>query len=168
MSEGLWCECRIPLVWQAAGDDALASLDAVREATLLMTALNNMEGLRELEQTGPEQRRLERIESKLDLSLYLLARVLGQNLAGPLRTVKLSPEEIEWQDDAPPPEGQRILVECRPSEALPLSVRLPAVALYTLPGFARARFEQVSEALADALYQFVFRCQRQAIRARLG
>jgi hypothetical protein len=43
---------------------------------------------------------------------------------------------------------------------------LPAIALEPLSGNARVSFEGLTEALDEALYQFVFRRHRQAIRAR--
>lgn len=168
MSDGLWCVCRIPLLWREVTVDDDALLGTMREASLLLTALNHMEGMHELEATGAENRRLERIEAKLDLSLYLMARVLDPTPPAVPRDVRLSPESIEWEDRAPPFEGQHLVIELRPSDALPLSLHLPAVAQAPVDGHARARLSAISEPLNDALYQFVFRRHRQAIRKRMG
>jgi len=168
MTEGLWCECRIPLTWReiAAGDLSLP--DKLRQASLLLTALNDMESMHELEHASAENRRLERIESKLDLALYLLARNLGPTLTAEPRLVRLSPEGIEWEDENPPHAERHLVLSIRPSDALPLSLELPAVAQAPSGGLARAQLASVSEPLNDALYQFVFRRHRQAIRARMG
>jgi hypothetical protein len=58
--------------------------------------------------------------------------------------------------------------EVHASDALPLALRLPVVALSAQDGWARATFSGLSEPLADALHQFVFRRHRQAIRAKMG
>ena len=66
----------------------------------------------------------------------------------------------------PPAEGTRLTLEIRPSEAVPLNLKLSAIALEPQAGNAHVSFEDLSEGLAEALYQFVFRRHRQAIRAR--
>lgn len=168
MTDGLWCECRTPLAWHVVTDSDLSLPDKIRQASLLLTALNNMEGMHEMEHASTENRRLERLESKLDLALYLLAKTLDHGPASEPRLVRLSPDGIEWEDTAPPLEEQRLIVEMRPSDALPLSLELPVVAMAPAKNLARARLLSISEPLNDALYQFVFRRHRQAIRARAG
>lgn len=138
----------------------------MREAALLLTALNQMEGMYEHEASGPENRHLDRIEAKLDLTLHLLARTLETDATPPARSVQLTPSGAQWEDPQPPAEGTSLILELHPSEALPLSLKLPAIALEPLSGNARVKFEGLSEALDEALYQFVFRRHRQAIRAR--
>jgi hypothetical protein len=166
MSDGLACECHMPLAWHAGTLEPAELQRRMREATLLLAALNQMEGMHELEAGGPENRRLDRIEAKLDLSLHLLARALEGGDAPPDRSVQLTPGGAQWQDAAPPAEGLALTLEFRPSDALPLSLKLPAIALAPLNGAARVSFTGQSEALQEALYQFIFRRHRQAIRAR--
>lgn len=164
--QGLWCEFRLPLKWRTL-DAASTPVSAVEhEALLLLSAINQMEAVHEMEASGTEHRRLERLESKLDLVLYLLARTLEPGPAPALVDMKLSPEEIRWQENAPPAEGTSLLLELRASPALPLSLRLPAMAQEPEDGWARASFLGLAEPVADALHQFVFRRHRQAIRAR--
>jgi hypothetical protein len=136
---------------------------------MLLTAFNQMEAMHDLDTgMGADNRRLERLESKLDLALYLLARTLAPGPAPEPREVRLSPGEIQWRDDAPPREGAALLLEVHASDALPLALRLPVVALSPRDGWARATFSGLSEPLSDALHQFVFRRHRQAIRAKMG
>lgn len=168
MSDGLQCECAMPLAWREA---ALAPMDVqamLGEATLLLGAINQIESGHELESGGAENRRLERLEAKMDLVLYLLARSLEPGPAPTSRAVRLGVDRVKWADPAPPAEATALVLELRPSEALPLTVRLPAVALAPDPGMARARLDELPEALVDVLTQFVFRRHRQAIRARTG
>ena len=168
-SDGLWCECLISLTWKPAPPAEAAPPGLEREALMLLTAFNQMEAMHDLDSaTGAENRRLERLESKLDLALYLLARALAPSPATVPREVRLSPVEIHWRDDAPPGEGMPLLLEIHASDALPLALRLPVVAQAPGDGWARARFSGLSEHLSDALHQFVFRRHRQAIRAKLG
>ena len=168
MPEGLSCQCEMPLAWRAAQLDAHVRQAGMNEATYLLVALNQMEGVHEPEAGGPENRRLERIEAKLDLALHLLARGLNSGAQPASRLVQISPEGASWPDPAPPAEGSALIVELYPSEALPLGLLLPAIALPPDSGHARVRFADLPEALAEALYQFVFRRHRQAIRARSG
>jgi hypothetical protein len=168
MSDGLICECRMPLVWREARLDEHERQAMMREAALLLTAVNQMESSHELESGGGENRRLDRLEAKLDLALHLLARALEPATPPTARVVRLGAEAVEWQDAQPPGEGVALVLELRPSETLPITLKLPAVALAPAPGLARARLVDLSEALNDALVQFVFRRHRQAIRARVG
>lgn len=168
MTDGLWFEAAMPIEWHEAPLDAAARQALMREGALFLAALNQMEGIHELEAGGAENRRLERMEAKLDLVLHLLARSLEPGPVAAYRTLRLSPTAAEWQDEHPPEEGQALILELRPSDTLPLTLRLPAVALIPLPGLARVSFEPLSAPLDDLLYQFVFRRHRQAIRARGG
>jgi hypothetical protein len=160
------CECPMPLAWREAAPDDDARQAMTREAVLLLTAINQIEGGHEIE-AGAENRRLDRLEAKLDLALYLLARAL-EPAAGQLRAGSgWAPRKWPGKTPPPPPRAPLVL-ELRPSEALPLTLKLPAVALAPMAGMARARLAGLPEALNDALVQFVFRRHRQAIRARAG
>jgi len=156
----------MPLAWHPASLDENARRSLMREATHLLAALNQMENSHELEVGGPENRRLERLEAKLDLALHLLARTLEPGPAAEGRAVTLTPQGAEWMDATPPADSDELILEIRPSEQLPLTLKLPAVAYAPLSGKARVRFENLPEALDDALHQFVFRRHRQAIRLR--
>ena len=172
MPDGLACTLRMPLAWHAVQLDPHARQSRIVEAALLLNALNQMESSHEPDTGGAENRRLDRIEAKLDLALFLLARRLENadtnGDATTLREVALTPSGAQWPDPAPAAAGSELIVEFQPSEALPLSLRVPAVALEPGSDQARVSFEGLSEALDEALYQFVFRRHRQAIRARTG
>lgn len=170
MTDGLACECTIPLAWHAATLAPEEIQSRVREAALLLAALNQIESAHELESSGPENRRLDRIEAKLDLTLHLLARMLESDESSHTRpaamNVRLTPGGAQWHEAAPPSEGTRLIVELRLSEALPLSLKIPATALEPRADMARISFTGLTETLDEALYQFIFRRHRQAIRAR--
>lgn len=166
MTDGLSCVCHLPLAWHVQNLDEPARQAMLREAALLLNAINQMEGMHELEPSGTENRRMERLEAKLDLTLYLLARTLEPGTAPAGLPVTLAPDRVEWPDPAPPAEGAQLVLELRPSEVLPLTLRLPALALAPLPGVARVAFGAMDSALEDSLHQYVFRRHRQAIRAK--
>lgn len=163
----LFCELRAPCTWSPEGGDLLTRQSMMRETVLILNAVNHMEGLRELEAGGAENRRLDRIEAKLDLALYLLARGLPGS-AAPVCSLRLEPERLDWDCAAPPAAGQAVVVEWVAADSLPLTLRLPATALEPMPGRARVRLSGLPPELEDALYQFIFRRHRQAIRARGG
>ncbi len=166
MNDGLACLCSIPLSWREADLDEAARLAMMREATLLLTAINQMEAAHEMEGASQENRRLERIEAKLDLALHLLARALEAGAPPPSRPVKITPVGAEWDDPAPPRTGAALVLELRLSQALPLTVQLPAFAQAAPSGMVRADFSGLPPDLEDVLHQFVFRRHRQAIRAK--
>lgn len=168
MTEGLQWEGPMPLTWQVAEPGPAQTQVMLREAALLLAAINQLEAGREADGTGPDTRRLDRLEAKLDLALHLLARVLEPQAAAGARNVRLGAESLGWDDDAPPAPGQPLVLRLRPSEQLPLTLALPALALAPEAGRAQARFQVLPEDLTDALTQFIFRRHRQAIRARSG
>lgn len=166
MTDGLSCTFSVPMSWWPENLNEADRLARMREAALILAALNQMESSHEMESSGPDNRRFERLEAKLDLALHLLARALHPGAPPSAREVMLSPREITWSDPHPPSAGEPLVLELRPSEQLPLSLKLPAFGLEPLNGLARARIENPPEALDEALHQFVFRRHRQAIRAR--
>lgn len=168
MTDGLQWEGPMPLTWHDGEPNPAQRQVMLREAALLLAAVNQLEAGRETDATSPDNRRLDRLEAKLDLALHLLARVLEPQAASGARTVRLGAETLAWDDDAPPAAGQPLVLRLRPSDQLPLTLELPAVAQAPERGQARARFLALPEDLADALTQFVFRRHRQAIRARSG
>lgn len=166
MTEGLACECRMPLTWHEEQLSPDARHQLMREAATLLTALNQIESMHDTDAGSPENRRLDRIEAKLDLVLLVLAGTLGSADSTGTRNVLLTPNSAEWLDRAPPSEGSALLIEFRPSEALPLNLKIPATALKPEADKARVILVGLTESLEEALYQFVFRRHRQAIRAK--
>ena len=162
---GLWCELTLPFAWKPSShNESQPALE--REALLQLNAINQMEAAHDLE--SGSDRRMERLEAKLDLTLYLLARTLQPGPGHTPRSVQLSPAGVRWHDATPPSPQSRLILEMQPSLTLPLSLRLPALALSQHDGLAAAQFTSMGEAVLEALHQFVFRRHRQAIRARQG
>lgn len=168
MTEGLWCHCSIPLGWKPAGDDTLQLARQVHEASLLLVAVNQMEAMRDMDITHQENRAMDRLEAKLDLALHLLARTLISEHTPPVRETRMSPVNIAWLDTAPPEVGTRIVLELYATDILPIALHLPAVVDEPQGGYAQATFDDLPDLLSEALYQFVFRRHRQAIRKHLA
>jgi hypothetical protein len=166
MTERLACTCRMPLSWEVTHLDPETRATIMRQAATLLTALNQIESMHDQETGSPENRRLDRIEAKLDLTLLLLGRTLEINTESAPRNVLLTPNSAEWQETTPPPEGSSLLIEFRPSESLPLNLKIPATGLKPEADKAIVIFDRLTETLEEALYQFVFRRHRQAIRAK--
>jgi hypothetical protein len=169
MLEGVGCDCRMPFAWHPAPQADQDAAGLWREALILLTAFNHMEAQTDMghgEATIGEGARLARVEAKLDLALYLLARSLAPTDPPPLREVWLSPALLRWTDNQPPQAGQSLILEFQPSSTLPLALRLPAQALAAEAGQGQAQLLAMPEALQDALHQLIFRRHRQAIRDR--
>jgi hypothetical protein len=161
----LWCECNMPFVWHPAPlQSNAAALE--REALLQLVAINQMESSHDIESSGTDHRRMERLEAKLDLTLYLLARTLEPGPMPESCLVRLSSSGIAWFDHTPPAQGSRVLLEMHPSVTLPLSLKLIGMIVPGEEGWVRAQFTGVGEAVFEALHQFIFRRHRQAIRSR--
>ncbi|MEW6678718.1 MAG: PilZ domain-containing protein [Pseudomonadota bacterium] len=169
MLEGVGCDCRMPFAWHPAPQADQDAAGLWREALILLTAFNHMESQTDMghgEAMAGESARLARVEAKLDLALYLLARTLAPADPPPSRDVWLSPALLRWKDSQPPQAGQPLVLEFVPSSTLPLALRLPAQALAAEAGEGQARLLAMPEPLQDALHQLVFRRHRQAIRDR--
>jgi hypothetical protein len=166
MTEGLFCTCQMPLIWRVASLEPEARLRLMNEASDVLNALNQIETQYEPEASSPENRRLDRIEAKLNLTLHLLSQTLNAGINLNTRSIQLSPNGVQWPDPNPPTEGTTLIIELHPSEIRLLCLELPAIALSPLAGNARAKFEDLTETLDEALYQFIFRKHRQAIRAK--
>lgn len=169
MTDGVGCTCTLPLRWRAGSAANPAAL--LTEAQLLLTAFNHLESQPEGGVNDPaaagDPPRLARLEAKLDLALYLLARTLAPRHKLPLREVWLSSTLLTWPDPAPPAAGEAVLIELQPCASLPLPLTLPGVALAADGAHARVALASLPEPLSEALHQFVFRRHRQDIRQRL-
>ena len=160
----LWCDCEVPFscILQAEPVDTHAQM-------LLLQAINQIESAHETEPVNADSRRLERLEAKLDLTLFLLARTLEPSPPGPPHNVRLLPEGLIWQESSPasrPEPGARVTLALRPSTALPLTLKLSAEVSEVRATEIQTSFTHLDEDTLEAWHQLVFRRHRQAIRAR--
>jgi len=114
---------------------------------------------------------LERVESKLDMALNLLARLSAAQGELPHRLpVKLSAQHIEWTDVRAPDTAQEITLSLYLSPKLPEPLMLRARVTSVTPVFGG--FSCVAELLErddefqEWMTRTVFRYHRRALQAR--
>jgi len=187
MDAGLTCSDEVPLTWEAIqappSGTRLAAVNAANEA--LLRACGGLEephrGYEEVSELAQE---LQRLESKLDLALALLAeRLRRPEDVPPLCPVRFNAHGMAWDSPAVPPVGALVRLEAYicPSFPKPLvlfgtvlrqeSVAATAEAATTgnAPvSRAVARFVGISLSLADALERLVFLRHRRQVAEMRG
>ena len=171
---GVSYQAEMPLAWQPGPLPADTVLQEwMHTNVVLLHALATMEAQapeRENEHGNDMERKLERVEVKLDLALDLLSRLLTQHSPKPdACTVTLSASVIEWVSQGTPPPGNIVIsLFINPRLAQPL--RLPASIRNTtsVAGGTRivAEFTHLSEEAQEWLERTVFRNHRRFIQSR--
>lgn len=190
MEAGLSCVDEVPLTWEAIqtppSGTRLAAVNAANEA--LLRACGGLEephrGYEEVSELAQE---LQRLESKLDLALALLAeRLRRPEDVPPLCPVRFNAHGMAWDSPTVPPVGTLVRVESYicPSFPKPLVLfatvlRHEAVAATAEAAEAAtaggapvqrvvARFVGLSLSLADALERLVFLRHRRQVAEMRG
>lgn len=172
MSNPLAYEDVLPLSWTvlpAAPDAAtLRRLNEAGEAALrMLTALE--EQPHELgEDDSAVVHELQRLDAKLNLALEMLAELLARNSAQTdRRWMRLTAAGIEWGCPVSPEPHSLVMLRIVLSPRLPRPLELLArVEGVSADGDARrvaARFEGLSEPLADGLERLIFIHHRRAV-----
>ncbi len=144
--------------------------DRARQAVRDYANLTLLNGLAALDWPGDpltsqdDAPHLQRLESKLDFGLQLLAQLLdNQTTLPPHHTVWLSAQALAWRDPTPPPADDLLL-------ALFLDPRIPQ-ALHLHGQLERqasdcwiARFRDIPDAVQDSLDRAVFRWHRRQLQ----
>jgi len=166
----------LPLSWQAASVQDETTQARWHHANLaLLRALAGIEATLPLE--GEHDRdshlvkTLERLESKIDIALSLLARLSNGQAELPRQLpVTLSAQHIEWTDTASPKAGQEIMltVYLNPKLPEPLMLRAKVADVTSVDGGFRcvAEFLDQDEEFLDWMTRTVFRYHRRALQAR--
>lgn len=106
-----------------------------------------------------------RLEAKLDLSLHLLARVLGGDSPVPApAAIILSSEGCRASVAETLQTGEHCLVRFRPDPALALPLDLPAVAVSQAGALTTLRWLDMPEPVREAWEQWLFRQHRRAVQ----
>lgn len=108
----------------------------------------------------------ERLETKLDLALHWLGRVLYADIAQPpVRTLRLDAEGLSWEQPDAPELGSRVrlFVYAHAGLAAPLELAGELVERDGL--WLRARLLDRSEEWQDEWTQWLFRLHRRTIQA---
>jgi Atypical PilZ domain, cyclic di-GMP receptor len=154
----------LPLGWERR-DFTAAEPDALWHGSLLtLRVANLMESAPGRE--GESERGPERMEAKLDLALYLLAKALqAQHPPPEPAALTLMAEGIRFHASAPPPVDAELLLHLYPSAGLPLPVQLPVRVAAVDAGQVSVHWLSMPEAAREAWEQWLFRQHRRAVQA---
>jgi len=173
LSDGLLLEAVMPLNWQELGEmekGVRPLFPAEKNERLLRVALLSDE--HQLERVDEEighPGELQRIESKLDLVLELLAELLTDSDAGMQpRPVRLAARGLEWVEPGPvPAAGSTVVVNFIPDPGLPrplsFTARVLEVLAETQGSRVRVRFEAEGDAVRELLERLIFRHHRRQV-----
>lgn len=145
-----------------AGDDAPADLHG---NLLLMRAVNALEG-RTAELDG--ERHDERLETKLDLALHWLARVLHGAPTAPMTALRLDAQGIAWRAEVSAPAARQARLTLYPSARLDAPLDLPVRLAMDEDGWLRASLDESDEAFLEQWQQWLFRLHRRGIQVARG
>lgn len=173
-------QAKLPLAWTAPAAPDSATLALWHHGNLaLLHALATLEAAAppdsERESDHAYSKTLDRIEAKLDLSLTLLARLIGQQaILPPQRAVTLAAEGLSWScpPDEAPADGSDVLIALYLSPRLPEPLHLwSRVACRTGADHDRsshchAAFLDKEAEMEEWMTRTLFRYHRRALQAR--
>jgi len=175
---GVSFETAIPLGWTVENAITAAEKDSRRNTNIaLLRALGALESVsaeHEHDKQDAVQKALERVESKLDLVLLMVAGLMraGAHMP-PEKIVTLHSDHAAWRErsDNVPSSGQQILLSLYLSARLPQPLQLSATVtnIETVSNdVARisARFNDTDEEFVEWLTRTIFRYHRRALQAR--
>jgi hypothetical protein len=172
--KGVSYQAEMPVSWQAGPPPSATVLQEwMHTNVVVLHALASMESQPpeyEKEFGNDMERRLERVEVKLDLALDLLSRLLAQHSPKPDSCpVTLSASLIEWISHGTAAAGN-IVISLFINPRLPQALLLPASVREStaVPGGTRiaAEFTHLSEEVQEWLERTVFRNHRRFIQSR--
>lgn len=131
---------------------------------LLLRAVNALEGMAEPE----AERHPERLETKLDLALHWLARVLHGSAALPRTVLRLDAEGIAWRPEACATPAPKARISLYPSALLDAPLDLPVTLVGEADGWLRASLDGTDSAFVEQWEQWLFRMHRRGIQATRG
>jgi len=164
----------MPVAWQAGAPPSAATLlEWMHTDTVVLRALTNMESppsSRDTESGDEVEKKLDRVEAKLDLALNMLFTLLAQHTPKPETCpVTLSASTIEWVCGGVAPAKGGIVISLFIDPRLPQPLLLPANVRESLSvaGGTRivADFTHLSEEVEEGLERTVFRNHRRHIQA---
>jgi hypothetical protein len=165
-------DASLPLAWEDAGQVSQPALEQRSHANLsLLKALSAIDAATQERDEAPEAMRkhLERVESKLDVLLMLVAKLTLDNTQLPLDCeVKLSPTQISWKphQSSLPSVGQTIAIRLFLTIRVPQPLVLQAVVRNSGSDEVRADLLGLDEELDEWITRTIFRYHRRAVHAR--
>lgn len=171
---GVTYQANLPLSWRVEPAPSAAMQTAWRYSNIsLLRGLATLEASapdREHEGEAPLNKALDRLESKLDLALSMLARLTMQNVQLPATVpVTLAARNVEWLSDQPLPAVQeKVLVSLYLSPRLPEPLQLYTLIVSSNSGRCIAQFLDEDEEFDEWISRTLFRYHRRGLQARRG
>lgn len=174
MFNGVYYHSEMPVAWQAGTPPSAAVLlQWMHTDAVVLYALAGMESQpsqRDAELSNDMEKKLDRVEAKVDLALNLLFNLLAQHTTKPKTCpVTLSASAIEWVSNGAAPEMGDIVISLFIDPRLPQPLLLPANVRETEAVAAGTRivadFTHLSDEVGDCLERTVFRNHRRHIQA---
>lgn len=173
LGEGLICETYLSLRWHARSVAELPMADARQseanaEFLRILAVLEERRSEHAEDSTEPVHE-FRRLESKLDLVLGMVGKILARQLDLPAPVpVRLGAASIEWQGSPAPALGEPVCIELYllPDHPCPLFLDGVVESVRTAPegsSWVRVRFDPLSEAVRDGLERIIFRHHRRFI-----
>lgn len=169
---GISFDATLPLDWEVETSVSASALEQRRYSNIsLLKALAAIEAVTQESDDIPVSMRkdMERMESKLDMLLMLVAR-LAQD-ATPLppdHEISLSQGQITWKESSPtlPGAGQALRIRLFLSPRIPQPLVLQVVVVGSMQGEIEADFTSVDDELGEWLTRTIFRYHRRAVHAK--
>ena len=174
MISGVYYQSEMPVSWQTGAPPSASILhEWMHTDTVVLHALASVESqpsAYETEFGNDVEKKLDRVEAKLDLALNLLSNLLAQHTPKPESCpVTLSASTIEWVSHGAPPAKGSIVISLFINPRLPQPLLLPASVRETRAAAGGthivADFTHLSEEVKDSLERTVFRNHRRHIQA---
>jgi hypothetical protein len=166
LGAGLTLDQRLPVRWHVDSPGEPAGLRQANEDTLWVILSLDEHHVEIGEENVELAQEFQRLESKLNLILELMSRVLARQLELPPPTaVRLGAHSLEWESPAPPSPGSRGWLEIYLCARYPQPLCLPAVIESATPPIVRAGFVDPGEVVQDLLETLIFRHHRRQVAA---
>jgi hypothetical protein len=162
--EMLKVDAALPMSW-AQHDFTDTETESLWHGSLLtLRVANLMEAVPGRE--SESERGSERLEAKLDLSLYLLAQALsGGRRPPPPSALTLMADGVRFRAATPPPMEANLLLHLYSAAGLPVPVQLPARVVEVDANQVQVRWLSIPEPAREAWEQWLFRQHRRAVQA---
>lgn len=164
-------ESALPLDWQPRPQLTTGNIELQKQGNVAL-----LRALASIEITNPErdvhaepvEKAIERVESKLDVLLLLVARMASGSITLPVeKAVTLDTQYLVWNEsETLPAVGDTLLVNLYLNPRLPQPLQLNVVVESIVESQVTAKLEDVDSDLEDWLTRTIFRYHRRVLQAR--
>jgi Atypical PilZ domain, cyclic di-GMP receptor len=171
---GISLEATLPLAWVKAEQLSHANLELRTQTNIAL-----LRSLAAIDVPPPEHdthgepihKALERVEAKVDMTLLLVARLMGATMSLPTETqVTLSNQRITWLESGKPPAvGLQLVVDVYLNARIPQALHLPVAVIEVQKQEngvkVVADLQEVVTEFEEWLTRTIFRYHRRALQA---